>query len=234
MPRLIHLTRDLLRSFFDYWAIENVMGASSAMSESSQELFGRCFGLKVDRARKIEATFPVFVDKAVLEPGRALRRRTCLGGRRRWKRVDTCGRWEPSCCPGNAFAIQGTSPWRCTTGQCAEAMDMDPQAMAYDRITLHELAHCQGGWQRAPGGAGEGDEGRGRERAQGPGGAWAPGTLRQCRKVVDCVRWLLSLPRTDDSVYDLSYRPSPRHPWMTSGEREKPWLGRASGSANSL
>ena len=125
VPKLIPLTRDLLRTFFRHWAIENVMGAAKDMSPSSAELFGQAFGLKVDRARKIESSFEVRIDEAVAGPGRALRKRTCLGRRRRWKRVDVFGRPEPDCCGGNIFAIQGRTPWRCTTAECAAAMDVD-------------------------------------------------------------------------------------------------------------
>ena len=50
-PALIPLTRDVSNMFFDYWAIENVMGAAKHMSESAAELFGQAFGCKVDRDR---------------------------------------------------------------------------------------------------------------------------------------------------------------------------------------
>ena len=134
VPKLIPVTRDLMRTFFDHWAIENVMGAAKAMSPESAELFGQAFGLRVDRARKIESSFPVRIDEAVAAPGRALRRRTCLGHRRRWKRVDVFGRPEPACCDGNIFAVQGKAPWKCSTAECAAAMGMEGDQMAYDRL----------------------------------------------------------------------------------------------------
>jgi len=46
VPKLIPVTRDLLRTFFRHWAIENVMGAAREMSPSSVELYGQAFGLK--------------------------------------------------------------------------------------------------------------------------------------------------------------------------------------------
>jgi len=69
VPKLIPITRDLLRTFFRQWALENVMGAAKEMSPSSTELYGQAFGLKVDRARKIEASFEVRIDEAVAAPG---------------------------------------------------------------------------------------------------------------------------------------------------------------------
>ena len=134
VPKLIPVTRDLLRTFFRHWAIENVMGAAKEMSPSSAELYGQAFGLRVDRARKIESSFCIRIDEAVALPGRELRKRTCLGRRRRWKRVDVFGRPVPDCCSGNIFAIQGRTPWRCTTEECAAAMDVDASHMTYDRL----------------------------------------------------------------------------------------------------
>ena len=134
VPELIPQTRDLLRTFFDHWAIENVMGASRHMAEGSVELFGQAFGCRVDRARKIEASFRVRIDEAVLQPGIRLRRRTCLGARRRWRQVDRFERPMAPCCAGNIFAVQGTAPWRCTTAECAKAMGLDVDHMSYDRL----------------------------------------------------------------------------------------------------
>ena len=131
---LIPQTRDVLQTFFRYWALENVMGAASYMAGSSIELFGQLFGLRVDRARKIETSFPLRIDEAVRRPGLALRACTCLGRRRRWRRVDCFGRPEPPCCHGNIFAVQGTAPWRCTSAECAAAMDVDRDHMSFDRL----------------------------------------------------------------------------------------------------
>ena len=133
-PALIPLTRDVSKMFFDYWAIENVMGAAKHMSENAAELFGQAFGCKVDRARKIEANFKVWIDDSVRQAGLKLRERTCLGCRRRWRRLDEFGRPEEPCCQGNIFAVQGSAPWRCTTAECAEAMGMDRDHMTYERL----------------------------------------------------------------------------------------------------
>ena len=134
VPPLIPITRDLLMTFFDYWAIENVLGASKEMSASSIELFGQMFGCKVDRARKIESNFSIHVDEYLRRSGMQLRRRSCLGSRRRWRRVDEFGRPAGPCCPGNIFAVQGVRPWRCTADECSEAMDLDRGQMSYDRL----------------------------------------------------------------------------------------------------
>ena len=133
-PALIPLTRDVSKMFFDYWAIENVMGAAKHMSENAAELFGQAFGCRVDRARKIEANFKVWIDDSVRQAGLKLRERTCLGCRRRWRRLDEFGRPEEPCCQGNIFAVQGSAPWRCTTAECAEAMGMDRDHMTYERL----------------------------------------------------------------------------------------------------
>ena len=131
---LIPLTRDVLRSLFSHWAMENVMGARPHMSESSVELFGQCFGRQVDRARLIESSFPVWLDECVKRPGLELRYRTCLGQRRRWRRLDAFGRPEPVCCQGNIFAVQGKAPWRCTADECSSAMGMDRDHMSFERL----------------------------------------------------------------------------------------------------
>ena len=133
-PRLIGMTRDLLRTFFEYFWIENVKGAREEMDHQSVELFGQLFGLSVDRARLIENSFGLRIDEAVMRPGRLLRERTCLGRRRRWRRFDGFGRPEAACCAGNLWAVQGVKPWRCTTEECSRAMDIDVGTMEYDRL----------------------------------------------------------------------------------------------------
>ena len=133
-PPLIPATRNVMKSFFDYWAMENVIGARSHMSDSAVELFGEFFGLKVDRARLIESSFEIHVDECVRAPAAALRVRACLGKRRRWRRVDEFGRPEAPCCEGNIYAVQGTSPWKCTQQECAAAMGVDKDHMSYERL----------------------------------------------------------------------------------------------------
>ena len=133
-PPLIPETRNMLRALFDFWAIENVAGARSHMHEGSAELHGSLFGLRVARARLFEANFEIVVDAAVAGPAAVLRDRTCLGKRRRWKRVDRWGRPEGPCCPGNIYAVQGTQPYKCTTDECARAMGIELDHMPYDRL----------------------------------------------------------------------------------------------------
>ena len=38
------------------------------------------------------------------------------------------------CCAGNLFAVQGTSPWRCSSADCAAAMGVDEGHMPYERL----------------------------------------------------------------------------------------------------
>ena len=129
-PPLIDATRDMLEALFLYWWMENVLGARRHMSAQSTELFGALFGLRVDRARLFETSFDVHVDEWLRQPAERLRARCCLGARRRWRRLDVFGRPERApCCAGNIFAVQGTSPWRCSADECADAMGVDRGAM---------------------------------------------------------------------------------------------------------
>ena len=133
-PPLIPETRNMLQALFDFWAIENVAGAKAHMHEGAVELHGSLFGLQVARARLFETNFKVVIDAAISVPAVALRERTCLGRRRRWKRVDKWGRPEGPCCPGNLYAVQGTQPYHCTAAECAGAMGVELDHMPYDRL----------------------------------------------------------------------------------------------------
>ena len=134
-PPLIDATRDMLEELFEYWWIENVLGARRHLSSQATELYGALFGLRVDRARLFETNFEVHVDEWLRQPARVLRARCCLGARRRWRRLDVFGRPErAACCGGNIFAVQGATPWRCTAAECADAMGVDRGAMTYDRL----------------------------------------------------------------------------------------------------
>ena len=133
-PPMIDGTRDMLRSLFDYWSIENVPGARRHMRDPV-ELRGSDFGLRVDRPRLFEANFEIRVDRCVRRAGDALRARCCQGRRRRWRSQDSFGRpAAEECCCGNTFALQGTSPWRCTLAECADAMGVDVGHMSYERL----------------------------------------------------------------------------------------------------
>ena len=131
---MIPQTRAMLQALFDYWAIENVMGAKRHMSDHAVQLDGALFGLEVARARLIESNFEIIMDDSVMRSAEALRSRTCLGKRRRWKRIDRLGRVVATCCEGNIFAVQGMEPYKCTAEQCARAMGMDAGHMSYDRL----------------------------------------------------------------------------------------------------
>ena len=134
-PPLIAATRDALETCFEEWSLENVMGARTHLRGSVTELRGSDFGLAVDRPRLFETSFPLRMDACVRQPAERLRRGSCLGARRRWRAFDTFGR--PSrrpCCAGNLFAVQGTTPWRCTVEECAAAMGVDAGHMSYERL----------------------------------------------------------------------------------------------------
>ena len=96
-------------------------------------LRGSYFGLGVDRPRLFESNFPLHIDSALKAGGDALRRRTCLGHRRRWRRIDPFGRPVlHDCCAGNLWAVQGDKPYRCTVDECADAMGVDHDHMSYE------------------------------------------------------------------------------------------------------
>ena len=130
---MIAQTRDANRETGMLSVIENVVGAHTDMRAHACILRGSFFGLHVDRPRLFEANFDLHVDRALRDSGLALRKGTCLGVRRRWRRLDPFGR--PSlcdCCDGNLWAVQGDKPLRCTTCECADAMGLDHDHMDYD------------------------------------------------------------------------------------------------------
>ena len=132
---MIAQTRDANREAGGLSVIENVVGARTDMRAHSCILRGSFFGLHVDRPRLFEANFELHVDKALRDSGLELRQGTCLGVRRRWRRLDPFGR--PSmcdCCPGNLWAVQGDKPLRCTTCECSAAMGVDTDHMDYDGL----------------------------------------------------------------------------------------------------
>ena len=129
---LIEQTRSSLVAAGGKYAIENVVGARSHFDGSTALLRGAYFGLHVDRPRLFEANFRLHVDSALKVGGDRLRRGTCLGGRRRWRRLDSFGRPVlHECCSGNLWAVQGDKPLRCTTCECASAMGLDDDHMDY-------------------------------------------------------------------------------------------------------
>ena len=134
-PPLIGRTRDMLMALFDWWWIENVMGAKDALSAQAVEVDGLYFGLRVFRSRLFETNFPVHVDEIVRSSADKLRARCCLGYRNRWRTFDEFGRpYLDYCCQGNVFVPIGDKPWRCTQSECAEAMGLDMSHMPYDRL----------------------------------------------------------------------------------------------------
>ena len=133
-PPLIDIVRDLSRAMFEYWTIENVLGAKDHMAAHALTLTGFCFGLRVSRGRLFESSFPLRMDASVLERARALERRTCLGARRRWRVFDEFGRPElKACCGGNIFSLTGDflTSRAGTLEQCCQAMGVDVGHMEY-------------------------------------------------------------------------------------------------------
>ena len=134
-PPLIAMTRDMLQALFDWWWLENVMGAQNYMSEDATEVDGPYFGLRVFRSRLFETNFGLHVDELVRGPADRLRERCCLGHRNRWRTFDEFGRpFLVPCCAGNVYVPIGETAWRCTSEECAWAMDVDPGHMPYDRL----------------------------------------------------------------------------------------------------
>lgn len=69
------------------------------------------------------------------EGGAELARRTCLGGKRRWLRLDSFGRPDRRvCCEGNLFAVQGSNPTRSSVAENARAMGVDVGHMGWNRL----------------------------------------------------------------------------------------------------
>ena len=129
---LIEQTRDALQEAGGLHAIENVMGAKTDLRAHACLLRGSFFGLHVDRPRLFEANFDLRIDEALRVPGLRLRQQTCLGIRRRWRRIDPFGRpSQIDCCGGNLWAVQGDKPLRCTVCECADAMGLDTDHMDY-------------------------------------------------------------------------------------------------------
>jgi hypothetical protein len=133
-PPLIRETRAALREVGRLHVIENVVGATDEL-ERSLLLRGEDFGEHVSRPRIFEANFPLVLDEALRVPGAALRARSCVGFRRRWRRLDPFGRPEMcDCCNGNLWAPQGDKPLRCSTVDCARAMGVDDDHMDYEGL----------------------------------------------------------------------------------------------------
>ena len=108
---LIALTRDACEQTGKLYVLENVKGAASEMKAHAILLYGAYFGLQVDRPRFFEGNFELRVDDYLKVPGLALRKRGCLGPRRKWRRMDPFGRPEPlECCEGTLYPIQGVRP----------------------------------------------------------------------------------------------------------------------------
>ena len=132
-PKLISQARSAALEVGGKYVIENVVGAKAELSADSCLLRGAYFGEHVDRPRFFENNFGLRVDEALKVGGDSLRRGTCLGIRRRWKRLDSFGRpCLTDCCAGNIWAVQGDKPLRCTACECARAMGLDEDHMDYE------------------------------------------------------------------------------------------------------
>ena len=79
---------------------------------------------------------PLRIDPALLEDGgRELRLGACLGGRRRFLRLDPLGRPDRTiCCAGNLYAVQGNAPTRSTVDENAWAMGVDAGHMSWNAL----------------------------------------------------------------------------------------------------
>ena len=134
-PPMIAQTRQALLELGGLYSIENVVGARGELRDAPL-LRGAFFGLHVDRPRLFENNFGLHVDRALSEGGNELRKHTCLGFRRRWRRLDHFGRPEMrDCCSGNLWSVQGDKPLRCTECECADAMGMDRDHMSYEGMS---------------------------------------------------------------------------------------------------
>ena len=132
---LIALTRDACEQTGKLYVIENVKGAAAEMKEHAILLYGAYFGLQVDRPRFFEANFELRVDEYLKVPGLALRKRGCLGPRRKWRRMDPFGRPELlECCEGTLYPIQGLRPVGFTHEEGARAMGLEPDHMPFERM----------------------------------------------------------------------------------------------------
>ena len=101
IPQVAALLRGTGRPFW----VENVLGADAdELPELMTILRGPMFGLPVDRGRRFWTSFPLHLDRALIEGGAQLRQRCCLGPRRRWLRLDPMGRpVRQPCCRGNLY-----------------------------------------------------------------------------------------------------------------------------------
>ena len=122
---LVSASRGACKGAGGLYVLETTLSRDARGAEGSVcQLRGSYFGLHVDHPRSFEANFELRVDEALVGPGLALRRGTCLGARRHWRRRDPFGRsCTAECCAGNLWAVQGDAPKGCTLGECADHMD---------------------------------------------------------------------------------------------------------------
>ena len=129
---MIGEARKCAQSTGKLYAIENVVNAKQALGANTTLLRGSFFGLHVDRPRLFETNFELHVDAQLREGAASVGRRSCMGSRRRWRRLDPFGRPEMTdCCDGNLWAVLGERPLRCTVEECADAMGVDRDHMEY-------------------------------------------------------------------------------------------------------
>ena len=134
---LIPDTRDALREQGRLSVIENVRGARSSIMAHAVLMHGQTFGLSTDRPRFLEPCgFELTQSAALAVTGDALRRRSCLGERCRYRRLDRFGRrWTVGCCVGNLLTVVGKGPVAGTTlADNARAMGMDVGHMTFGRL----------------------------------------------------------------------------------------------------
>ena len=67
---MIEQTRDMLDALFEYWVIENVLGARSHLASHAVELRGAWCGLQVDQPRLFMVSFGIHVARRPNRLGR--------------------------------------------------------------------------------------------------------------------------------------------------------------------
>jgi hypothetical protein len=135
-PPLLRQTHAMLTAHGLHYWVENVLGADAGTLDAYECVQrGSMHGLHVDRPRRFWTSFEVHLDEALVLGGRRLQAGTCLGGRRRFLRLDPMGRPDRHvCCAGNLYAVQGTAPTRSSVAENAVAMGVDAGHMGWEAL----------------------------------------------------------------------------------------------------
>lgn len=135
-PPMLRQTHEMLTAHGLHYWVENVLGAEAGTLDAHECVQrGSMHGLHVDRPRRFWTSFEVHLDEALVQGGRRLQAGACLGGRRRFLRLDPMGRPDRHvCCAGNLYAVQGTAPTRSTVEENAAAMGIDAGHMGWETL----------------------------------------------------------------------------------------------------